>query len=461
MPRRTSNSSIQDPATTTMVRLSPIVLALAANKVFAAPAPSPNTEIAPTLVPRDNTTETSLKAVGNTWTLSPTRCAGDTSTTDGVQAILDDVGPADWLDIMLTTFPNGESDWLNKLWTTVFPNQGSSPLSGCGNIGGDCNVDSMCKDYSTPMAYWTMKSVAMLHSKINTVHSMLLWDGWLSGLSIDQIAKDFSSTNPTQDWAKWVAAAFSMAGGIATGIDLSKPLRGMIGFASAGLTDVSLTPSNSDMVDVTSVENTLRNIVGTAGNYVASILANATGNGDSTTLPIYTETTLQFGTSRFFSDNTILLDENKDNSSFEKKLVDVAMKTAWYVLVAEEDVEQADCTMTGALWLEAKGTFRCFYLTHPKETHDCGDDDPKTCVADAWLSPYNTNNKIDNGIYTKLTDTYGFDLNVVNGNGEVDVTAFTNDGKLPRCYYSLYVRSGYWSSDGTALLNLYFHGDLS
>lgn len=247
---------------------------------------------------------------------SSTQCSGDTSTTDGVQAILDDVGPIDWLDIMLTTFPNGEDDWLNKLWTTVFPNQGSSPLSGCGNIGGDCNIESMCQDYSSPMAYWTMKSVAMLHSKINTIHSMLLWDGWLSGLSIDQIAKDFSSTSPSEEWAKWISAAFSMAGGIATGIDLSKPLRGMIGFAAAGLTDVSLTSSSGDMVDVTSVENTLRNMVGGAGNYVASILQNATGNGDSDTLPIYTYSTLQYGTSRFFSDNTILLDENKDNSSF-------------------------------------------------------------------------------------------------------------------------------------------------
>jgi hypothetical protein len=79
---------------------------------------------------------------------------------------------------------------------------------------------------------------------------------------------------------------------------------------------VSLTKGGSDAVDTTSVENTLRNIVGAAGNYVASILTNATGGGDSTTLPIYTYTTLEHGTSRFFADNTILLDENKDNSSF-------------------------------------------------------------------------------------------------------------------------------------------------
>lgn len=55
------------------------------------------------------------------------------------------------------------------------------------------------------------------------------------------------------------------------------------------------------------------------------------------------------------------------------------MKTAWYVLVGEEDVQQSDCNMAGMIWLEAKpGEYRCFYLTRPSDTHDCGDDDPKT-----------------------------------------------------------------------------------
>jgi hypothetical protein len=309
---------------------------------------------------------------------------------------------------MLGILPNGESDWVNALWETVFPDEGASPLSGCGDIGGDCDPDTMCSDYSSAMAYWVFRSVGLLHSKVNAVHEQLLWDGWLDGLSIDQIAKDFTTVSPDQTWAKWISAAFSMAGGLATGIDLSKPLRGMIGFASAGLTDVSLTRSGSDSVDTTSVENTLRNIVGAAGNYVASILQNATGNGESDTLPIYTLTTLEHGTSRFFADSTILLDENKDNSSFisaystfadnvvrvqtqkfleeydltssqEKKLVDVAMKTAWYVLVGEEDVDESDCTMTGAYYLEVKsGESRCFYLTHPSDSLYCGDDDPST-----------------------------------------------------------------------------------
>ncbi|KAF7548513.1 hypothetical protein G7Z17_g7011 [Cylindrodendrum hubeiense] len=456
-----------------MLRLGAIITATLAGTAAASP-------LLP-LIARSNLTTITEKTKTTTSAI-PSLCnSGDTSTTDGVQALLDNTGAVDYLDIMLVTFPNHEEDWLNKFWTTVFPNEGSSPLSGCGSIGGDCNIDTLCQDYSSPMAYWVIKSVSMLHSKINTVHSMLLWDGWLAGLSIDQIAKDFSSTNPNQEWAKWVAAAFSMAGGIATGIDLSKPLRGMIGFASAGLTDVSLTKSSGDAVDTTSVENTLKNMVGAAGNYVASVLQNATGSGDADTLPIYTWTTLQYATSRFLYDNTILLDENKDNSSFvsaynsfgtniEQKLVDVAMKTAWYVLVAEEDVVEDDCDMTGALWLEAKGTFRCFYLTRPMETSNCGDDDPNNCVSDAWEAPYNSNNKFDNGIYTKLTDTYGFDLTTyytslidcaVNGDGTVDMTAFTNNGMLPRCFFSGYVRSGYWYNDGTAMLNLYFHGDLS
>lgn len=217
---------------------------------------------------------------------------------------------------MFDTMPNGQKDWVNNLWKIVFPNEGTSPLTGCGDIGGDCNPNYMCSNYQSVMGYLVMRSVGILHSKINAVHDQLLWTGWLDGLSIDHISKDFSTVSPDQEWAKWISAAFSMAGGIATGIDLSKPLRGMIGFAAAGLTDVSLTKEGSDAVDTTSVENTLRNIVGAAGNYVANILTNATGGGESTTLPIYTYTTLEHGASRFFADNTILLDENKDNSSF-------------------------------------------------------------------------------------------------------------------------------------------------
>ncbi|KAJ6130430.1 hypothetical protein N7512_003210 [Penicillium capsulatum] len=354
-------------------------------------------------------------------------------------------GVASWMDNMFATVPKGEEDWVNTFWKTLNRGQGASPLTGCSEIGSDCNPPPLCSDYQSQMAYWTFRSVGILHSKINTVHSKLLWTGWLESLSIDQISKDFSSVTPNPTWAKWLAAAFTMAGGFTTGIDLSKPLRGMIGFAAGGMTNVGLTDSGGDSVDTTSVQNTLKNIVGAAGDYVAGVLKNATGNGESTTLPIYTQSTLQTGTGRFFSDNTILLDENKDNSSFvaaydtfadnvEKKLVDVALKTAWYTLVGEDprNAKEKDCVMDGAFWLEGKkGEFRCFYLSRPKNSHYCKDDDPKTvpphypllhllesllinlqCVSDAWQSPYNTNNKMDKKIYSKLTDSYGFDLKV-------------------------------------------------
>lgn len=52
--------------------------------------------------------------------------------------------------------------------------------------------------------------------------------------------------------------------------------------------------------------------------------------------------------------------------------------------------------------------------------------------------------------YISLIDCY------LNGNGQVDTTATTNNGKIPRCFYNGYVRSGYWYSDGTLMLNLYF-----
>lgn len=301
-----------------MMKLGGLIL----GTLVATSAAHPQNIPAASVHARSVTSPAVVTAAGTTATTatststSSTCTAGDTSTTDGVQAILDSTGAIDWLDIMFDSMPNGESDWVNSLWEIVFPDEGTSPLTGCGDIGSDCDPSSMCSAYSSQMAYWVFRSVSILHSKVNVVHDKLLWTGWLAGLSIDQIAKDFSSVSPDQTWAKWISAAFSMAGGIATGIDLSKPLRGMVGFAAAGLTDVSLTNTGGDSVDVTSVENTLKNIVGAAGNYVSSILQNATGNGDSTTLPIYTYTTYEHGTSRFFADSTILVDENKDNSSF-------------------------------------------------------------------------------------------------------------------------------------------------
>jgi hypothetical protein len=59
------------------------------------------------------------------------------------------------------------------------------------------------------------------------------------------------------------------------------------------------------------------------------------------------------------------------------------MKTAWYVLVGEENTNESGCTMTGAYWLEAKdGEYRCFYLSRPANDHNCNDGNPSTvCFA--------------------------------------------------------------------------------
>ncbi|KAJ6134446.1 hypothetical protein N7523_000768 [Penicillium sp. IBT 18751x] len=74
----------------------------------------------------------------------------------------------------------------------------------------------------------------------------MIWDGWLEGLSIDRIAKDSSSVSPDQTWAKWIAAAFTMAGGIATEIDLSKPLRGMLRGFTRNLTVLDKAQEGGD-----------------------------------------------------------------------------------------------------------------------------------------------------------------------------------------------------------------------
>ncbi|KAJ5808784.1 hypothetical protein N7474_010053 [Penicillium riverlandense] len=156
--------------------------------------------------------------------------AGDTSSTEGVQAILDSTGTNDWLDKQLETL-GGEDDWVDKLWERVFPNQGTSPLSGCGTVGSNCVPDDMCGNYPNEQAYWTFYAVGLLHSKINYVHDKILWTGWLDGLSIDQISKDFSQPAPDDTWIKWLAAAMTIASGFGTAVDWSKGLRGMIGMA--------------------------------------------------------------------------------------------------------------------------------------------------------------------------------------------------------------------------------------
>lgn len=291
-----------------MLRLGTIVTAVLAVTTAAHPSLSAPYSV---VARGDSSTESSTASSPKTTCMD-----GDTTTEDGVQNILDSTGFTGWMDNMFAAKSTGEEDWVNTFWKTLNRGEGTSPLTGCGEIGSDCNPPPLCSDYKSEMAYWTFRSVGILHSKINTVHSKLLWTGWLDSLSIDEIADDFSAVTPNPTWAKWLAAAFTMAGGFVTGIDLSKPLRGMIGFAAGSMTNVGLTDSGGNTVDTTSVQKTLKNIVGAAGDYVASVLKNATGNGESSTLPIYTWSTLQTGTARFFSDSTILLDENKDNSSF-------------------------------------------------------------------------------------------------------------------------------------------------
>lgn len=103
-----------------------------------------------------------------------------------------------------------------------------------------------------------------------------------------------------------------------TGTDvLGKGSRGMIGMASAAFTDISLSVSASNITDATSIENMLAKMMTVVGNYVSGTLANASGNGDAGLLPIQTLSTFTHGISRFFNDPYILLNQNKDNSTFQ------------------------------------------------------------------------------------------------------------------------------------------------
>lgn len=59
--------------------------------------------------------------------------------------------------------------------------------------------------------------------------------------------------------------------------------------------------------------------------------------------------------------------------------MDVALKTAWYLLVADRDISEEDCTDHGFLWLEAQSDqFYCFHWTVSDDTNRCVDGDPNT-----------------------------------------------------------------------------------
>ncbi|KAK2762213.1 hypothetical protein FQN54_001223 [Arachnomyces sp. PD_36] len=433
------------------------------------PTLGPNT---PSATPPSEPTEAPSTAATTATATTPDPaavCSGDTSTTDGVQKILDDSGAIAWLDIMLFILDDngagngkGEHDWVNQLWLSVFNDDGGSPLTGCGKIGSDCNVETSCSEYPNAMSYWVFKTVSMLHSKVNTVRSNLLWTGWLDGLSIDQIAEDFELPVPDSSWLKWISAAFSMAGSVAPGGKVVEGMTSMAVSAMNAAADDAEDEDNFPQVDTTSVQNTLKNVVGAAGEKVASILENATGNGDSKKLPLLNHDTYQYATSSFFADNTLLLDENKDKESFvsiydsfianlERKLVDEALKTSWYLFLADTDISsEDDCTGEEyRFWHETKpGKFYCFYWTALDYVFQCEGNEPSTCYGPAW----NTD-RFDEEFYNKL-EKYGFDLKSyheslidceLNGTGEVEMDNFVND--VPRCYYSSYVRTGSWGLD--------------
>lgn len=175
---------------------------------------------------------------------------GDTSSTDAVQKILDSTGANEWLDKKLETPLKGENDWVNKLWLDTFPDGGRSPLSGCGTVGSNCDPIANCSDYPSEQAYWTFAAVGALHSKVTAVHDKLLWKGWLGGLSIDQIGKDFSVPAPDYTWFKWVAAAFTMGTGVATSININPGARGMSAIAAGGTFQSSLFPFLSTLMAI-------------------------------------------------------------------------------------------------------------------------------------------------------------------------------------------------------------------
>lgn len=110
-------------------------------------------------------------------------------------------------------------------------------------------------------------------------------------------------------------------------------------------------------MDTTSVQNTLKNIVGSVGDYVAEILANATGNGDADALPNLNQNTmLTHATAQFFENDSLLLDENKDHDSFITAYNGFTKNIVRYL----PRFEKMSLTLVSA----GEKTGRCFYEEH-------------------------------------------------------------------------------------------------
>lgn len=268
IPRDLSSSALQEQASSTQYAISTSTSALLGTSLLK------DSETLTTSYSTSTSTSTSTATTTSSYSNPNVVCtAGDTSSNAGFQALQESTGYVDWLNIMFKILANGEKDWVEKTWVTVFPNHGASPLSGCGQIGSDCSAVTLCQEYSSDMEYWTFYTVGMLHNKINVIHERLLWTGWLASLSIGQISKDFSyKLNPEPKWAKWVSAAFRMASAVASGTNLgTTELRGMVSFAGAAFTMVGDTSDSSNDVDTASIETFLQSVVKAAGNNAAAI----------------------------------------------------------------------------------------------------------------------------------------------------------------------------------------------
>ena len=312
-------------------------------------------------------------------------------TPSDVRSIMADSEFTSLLDVFLKNTIRTEDGWVNKLWQYVSWDKGAAALAGCSEIGGDCPINNNCKDYPLDGYYWSFMSVLSLHSKISTVRSQLLWDGWLESLGVDQMAKDFTPPKPDDSWAKWVVMAFSLASNAATAGDAAGPVAGMIGLANTAWIKVR-QDSGQAKVDTASVQTTLKNFVGAAGNHLTDILKAATGHGDVNILPVPSEYlasgTIETKTAKFFSDTNILVDQSKDNASFTaayngftynvaRKLVDASMQSSVYILMGDTDMKQGDCNGLGREWLPGyKGQEQCYYLVRNNQGSGCSSQNP-------------------------------------------------------------------------------------
>ncbi|CAJ2504662.1 Uu.00g120560.m01.CDS01 [Anthostomella pinea] len=390
------------------------------------------------------------------------------STYAAAKLAWDSTGAGQWLSSELAA--GGELGWLGTAERKVFPEYGPSNLDGCLIAGGDCTPDPNCTLYmqrNQGPAFYVLSAVQGLNGKMTYIRDSFQDGSIIAGINVAAIAQSFKTDlTGDQNTLKYVGAAFSTLGGALTAAQVNPEARGAMGilgglFSAAGVPNQSYAPSGTAMT------NWLSAAFQATAQKVDDILTTALGGqGNTSTLPKIA-TTYNTNVANFFAEGVWLVDDVNQvfrdavangKTLFNKKLVDFALDSLGARLIADTDILTAeDCTGTGHLWLDAKGTNYCFYLTRlvgkRNSVTDCSGE-LLDCEHADWIK------EVGAAFYGKLT-TQGLGLEVyykalidcsINGSPEINIDSLPTDGSTPRCFFNLPAKKIKWKDRLLGLL---------